>query len=66
VSFGDLDVQLSDNFFDLLPGQPVSVRLNTSASLDDLRSQLRTMSLTEAFNGLETPSPSPVAQTSRN
>jgi beta-mannosidase len=66
VSFGDLDVQLSDNFFDLLPGQPVSVRLITSASLDDLKTQLRTMSLTEAFNAAETPSPSPVAQTSGN
>jgi beta-mannosidase len=66
VSFGDLDVRMSDNYFDLLPGEPVSIRLSASSSLDELKSALKTMSLTEAFDGMETPSPSPVVQTSGN
>ncbi|MDR3717802.1 MAG: hypothetical protein P4K98_03315 [Bryobacteraceae bacterium] len=49
VSFGDLDVQVSDNYFDLLPGEPVSIRLETSSNLAQLKGALRTMSLTEAF-----------------
>jgi len=49
ISFGDLDVQLSDNYFDLLPGEPVTIELKSSASLDQLRSALKLMSLTEAF-----------------
>ncbi len=49
LSFGDLNVQLSDNYFDLLPGEEVTVRLTTSASLDQLQRALKTMSLTDAF-----------------
>ncbi|MGB8889693.1 MAG: glycoside hydrolase family 2 protein [Candidatus Korobacteraceae bacterium] len=49
LSFGDLDVQLSDNYFDLLPGEEETVRLTTSASLDQLQRALKTMSLTDAF-----------------
>jgi beta-mannosidase len=51
VSFGDLDVQTSDNYFDLLPGEAVTVKLKTPASLsvDQLRSALQVVSLTDAF-----------------
>jgi len=56
VSFGDLDVQMSDNYVDLLPGEPVSIRLETSSSLAQLKGSLKTMSLTEAFHGPETQS----------
>ncbi len=49
ISFGDLDVQIEDNYVDLLPGEPVTVRLKTSASLDQIKAALKTMSLTEAF-----------------
>jgi beta-mannosidase len=51
VSFGDLDVQTSDNYFDLLPGEPVTVKLETptSASLDQLRGSMQVLSLTDAF-----------------
>jgi beta-mannosidase len=49
VSLGDLDVQTSDNYFDLLPGEPVTVALKTSATLEQVQSALKVMSLTEAF-----------------
>jgi beta-mannosidase len=49
LTFGDLDVQISDNYFDLLPGEPVSLALKSSATIDQLRSALKIISLTEAF-----------------
>jgi beta-mannosidase len=49
ISFGDLDVESSDNYFDVLPGESVTVTLKSSATLDQLRSALKTMSLTEAY-----------------
>ncbi|MFY9977665.1 MAG: glycoside hydrolase family 2 protein, partial [Candidatus Sulfotelmatobacter sp.] len=51
VSFGDLDVRASDNYFDLLPGEPMTVRLTSTAGLQQLEAGLKVMSLTEAFNG---------------
>ncbi len=50
LSFGDLDVQSSDNYFDLLPAEPVTIRIKSSATLEQLNVALKTMSLTEAFN----------------
>jgi beta-mannosidase len=49
ISFGDLDVESSDNYLDVLPGESVTVTLKSSATLDQLRSALKTMSLTEAY-----------------
>jgi len=49
LSFGDLDVHASDNYFDLLPGEPVTVTLESIANLDQLRNALKIMSLTDAF-----------------
>ena len=49
LSFGDLDVRPSDNYFDLLPGEEVSVDLTTSASRDQLQQALKVISLTDAF-----------------
>jgi len=49
LSLGDLDVQVSDNYFDLFPGEPVTITLKTSNTLDQLQSALKTISLTEAF-----------------
>jgi len=56
LSFGDLDVQTSDNYFDLLPGEAVTVKLKTppSSSLDQLKSSLQVESLTDAFPTSET------------
>lgn len=49
ISFGDLDVESSDNYFDLLPGEPTTITLKSSATLDQLKSALKIMSLTEAY-----------------
>jgi beta-mannosidase len=51
LSFGDLDVKLSDNYFDLLPGESLDIIADTSASLDALKAKLKVISLTDAFNG---------------
>jgi beta-mannosidase len=50
LSFGDLDVQTSDNYFDLLPAEPVTLRIKSSATPEQLRAALKITSLTEAFN----------------
>ncbi len=55
ISFADLDVGVSDNYFDLLPGEPVTVTLKTSSSLQQLESALKIMSLTEAFTSSAVP-----------
>jgi beta-mannosidase len=49
LSFADLDVEVSDNYFDLLPGEPVTIMLKTSSALDQVKSALKVTSLTEAF-----------------
>jgi beta-mannosidase len=50
LSFADLDVQSSDNYFDLLPAEPVTLHLKSSATLEQLKGALKIMSLTDAFN----------------
>ena len=49
LSFGSLDVQVSDNYFDLLPGETREITATSAASLDELKAQLHLMSLTDAF-----------------
>jgi beta-mannosidase len=49
VSLGELDAQMSDNYFDLLPAEPVTITLKTSSTLEQLQSALKITSLTEAF-----------------
>ena len=48
LSAGDLDATYSDNFFDLLPGESATVHVKTSATLEQLKSALKTMSLVDA------------------
>ena len=50
LSFGELDVQTSDNYFDLLPGEPITIRVKSSATGEQLKSALKIVSLTDAFN----------------
>jgi beta-mannosidase len=50
LSFGDLEVQSSDNYFDLVPGEAVTVRLKTAAAAEEVKAALKIMSLTEAFD----------------
>ena len=49
LSFGDMDVTLADNYFDLIPGEPITVDLKTSATLEQLQQSLKIVSLTDAF-----------------
>ena len=49
ISFGDLDVQVSDNYFDLLPREPITVDLKSSATLEQLDKAVKIISLTDAF-----------------
>lgn len=49
LSFGDLDVVLGDDYFDLLPGEETTVVLKTSATLEQLQQALKVVSLTDAF-----------------
>jgi len=49
ISFGDLDVSLSDNYFDLLPADEVVVEVRSNANLDQLQHAMKLISLTDAF-----------------
>jgi beta-mannosidase len=49
LSFGAIDAKVSDNYFDILPGETVGVTTTTSATLDELKAQLSVISLTDAF-----------------
>ena len=50
LSFGSLDVEVSDNYFDILPGEPATVRIKTSATLEQLKNELKITSLADAFS----------------
>ncbi len=50
LSFGNLDAQVSDNYFDLLPGEAVAVHLKSAATQDQVNGALKVISLTEAYN----------------
>jgi hypothetical protein len=41
LTFGALAVEPSDNYVDLLPGQPVGVTLKTTAPIEQLHNQLK-------------------------
>jgi beta-mannosidase len=49
VSFGDNDVKFSDNYVDLLPGEPATIVVHSQASLAALQSSMRIVSLVDAF-----------------
>ncbi len=48
MSFGDLDVDLEDNAFDLLPGEHRRIALHSNAPLESLRSKLSIQTLQDA------------------
>jgi beta-mannosidase len=50
LTFGGLDADPSDNYIDVLPGQPVEITVKTAAPIDQVRSQLKVISLVDAFN----------------
>ena len=49
VSFGKYDAKYSDNYFDLLPGESVDIRVSSGANLDELRQSMKIVSLADAF-----------------
>ena len=49
LSFGNLDVKLTDNYFDLLPGETVEITAESAASAEALKAQLKAVSLVDAF-----------------
>jgi beta-mannosidase len=49
LSFGSLDTKVSDNYFDLLPGETREISVTSSSPPDELKAQLHVMSLTDAF-----------------
>ncbi|CBA16702.1 glycoside hydrolase family 2 protein [Xanthomonas albilineans] len=51
LAFGDLDVTLSDNAFDLLPGEPLTVHLRSHATLEQLRAALQVRDLASTLAG---------------
>lgn len=50
LSFGDLDVNLSDNYFDVLPGETIEIHATASVPLAEFRSKLKAVSLSDAFD----------------
>ena len=49
VTFGDREARLSDNYFDLLPGEPVTLQLKSTVAIEQLRQSLRVRNITDAF-----------------
>ena len=49
VSFGGVDASVSDNYFDLLPGEIAEIAVKSNATLDELKAQMKVISLTDAF-----------------
>ena len=49
LTYGNLDVKVSDNYFDLLPGETAEISVTSAVSLDALKAQMKVISLTDAF-----------------
>ena len=49
VSFGDNAVEVADNYFDLLPNEPVSLQIKSKADLNEIRQSLKVRNITDAF-----------------
>ncbi|HVZ18493.1 MAG TPA: glycoside hydrolase family 2 protein, partial [Terriglobales bacterium] len=50
VSFGNVDAETSDNYFNLLPGQTVEITVKSQADESSLRSAMKVISLVDAFS----------------
>jgi beta-mannosidase len=57
LSFGTLNVEPSDNYFDLLPGESVDIRIHGAATLDEVRKNLTIRSLVDAFEPEQSSAP---------
>ena len=43
------NAELSDNFFDIIPGESIDIQVKSGASLDELRKEIQVTSLVDAF-----------------
>jgi len=51
VSFGDVEANISDNAFDLLPGESVTVTVESEATLEQLQKALQVQNLADVMHG---------------
>jgi beta-mannosidase len=49
VTFGDNEAGVSDNYFDLLPGEPVTLQVKSTLPVEQLRRSLKVRNITDAF-----------------
>lgn len=49
ISFGDNEIEISDNYFDLLPNEPVTLQVKSKADAQQLRRSLTVRNITDAF-----------------
>ncbi len=49
LSFGNLEANVSDNYFNLLPGETIEITATGPATLEQLRAKLQVRSLADAF-----------------
>ncbi|MBB6144254.1 beta-mannosidase [Silvibacterium bohemicum] len=50
LSFGQLDVDFSDNYIDLLPAEPRMIHVTSNATLSDLKAHMKIITLVDAFS----------------
>ena len=50
ISFGDNDVDVSDNYLDLLPNEPITLQVKSKVDLNEIRQSLRVRNITDAFS----------------
>jgi beta-mannosidase len=51
ISFGDLDAEVSDNAFDILPGESVTLTVHSKAALDTLQHAMEVQNLAGVMAG---------------
>ena len=49
VSFGDSDVEISDNYFDLMPNEPLTLQLKSRDSAEQIKRSIRIENIVDAF-----------------
>ena len=49
VSVGNLEARFSDNYFDLLPGEPVTITIKSEGTLVQIKQALKVTSLMDSF-----------------
>ena len=49
VTFGNNDVDISDNYFDLIPNQPVEITVLSKTGMDQLKPAMKVISSVDAF-----------------